>query len=1189
VIQKITLLLCLSFFAFSKAKADIFWVTTTSDRDAGSLRAALEGAAANDTLTYDTIYFNIPITSGSVQQQRAIVLGSELPLITSKIIIDATSQPGPPLLAGSDAKIYLLPINYGNAQKAFTIQNAANIEIYGFYIYGFAPTPTLQNVQNEIQAFGDGIYMHNVSNIKIGDFGKGNTITQCYYAVRHDVHRGRFGDADSAKNGANIVIRGNFFGKVLANIARSDGDFFGVKLINVNNITVAANEFRVLKTAIWIKPQVGFDRRGNRMYVAGNQLMPIKYPLQFDEPEFRRFFPERGIWTERYGNDLFTFDSLWIQENSIAGYNNALGINGLENFNGIFNNTIDTFSAIERDGLFAAGISINFCEQTFIGGEADSANYIRGYTNNIFAFFNQSTRISRNAVICSRSPGITNVSPQFVPTISLPRMHADTIFGKTCANCKVEVFRNNTCLSQPANGNIYDTTLIANANGDFTYLRPNHFTNCNFTFTSTSLQNNTSRYFLPKDFLVNITGARTFSDTCSRGKGSIRGVKFSPYTSWYWQNDQGQSFGINDTNLVNVPGGFYWLVVTHNFMGCEFRSPRFLVGDRWLDVDTSDVILQDAVTCTPNSGSIRFVLVRGLGDSVTIRWFQNGNLYRRFDTIVDGVTRVVSTGLNNIPVGTYKVRVNLKIDTTCFFEFDDFIIGSRVGATLDSSRVRIIDDSCGNGTGSIRFLRVVNPALNFARNYWEDSAGQVVAYNIQATGLRPGLYRYVYEDSFSCGILYSSWYRIYGLPGVRLNEDNVQTSPTGCTTARGFIRGIVPNFSGLYSWYNVTTNTVVGNQLNISNLPAGSYQLVVRVGNCTASSQIYDIGTTNFIPISVDSIVGRDAKCNLSNGSVTAFISNPNARNYSFRWLGSNQTVLGQQLQLNNINGGTYNLQAIDSNGCSQNIGNGSIVQRGKPSIDRQISLQQDTCAQNLGAINALGVNGGTAPYTYRWLKDGQTTTNTSNAFPNAGAGNYRCVVTDALGCQDSSALINIRPINIFIPPPQFEPDGRNLIVLRNDLVNFILKNPQYRSEYGWYNGNVLVSRLPNGNFSIRPARDTSFAVQTIRGICSSAKTIIRITAIPDADVTMTNAFSPNGDGVNDDIGLKVDGVFVLKNFEVFNRYGQTVFQTNRDNVRWTGRSNGQDLAVGTYYYIVTGSNYFGKPVLLKGSITLLR
>ncbi len=65
------------------------------------------------------------------------------------------------------------------------------------------------------------------------------------------------------------------------------------------------------------------------------------------------------------------------------------------------------------------------------------------------------------------------------------------------------------------------------------------------------------------------------------------------------------------------------------------------------------------------------------------------------------------------------------------------------------------------------------------------------------------------------------------------------------------------------------------------------------------------------------------------------------------------------------------------------------------------------------------------------------------------------------------------------------------------------------------------------------------------------------------------NAFSPNGDGINDTWNLSALNLYNTVSVSVFNRYGKPVFRSNGSQNNWDGTSNGRTLPVGVYYYVI--------------------
>jgi gliding motility-associated-like protein len=82
------------------------------------------------------------------------------------------------------------------------------------------------------------------------------------------------------------------------------------------------------------------------------------------------------------------------------------------------------------------------------------------------------------------------------------------------------------------------------------------------------------------------------------------------------------------------------------------------------------------------------------------------------------------------------------------------------------------------------------------------------------------------------------------------------------------------------------------------------------------------------------------------------------------------------------------------------------------------------------------------------------------------------------------------------------------------------------------------------------------------------------------------NAFSPNGDGVNDNWVIKYLESYPGATIDVYNRYGQPVFKSVGYDKPWNGQYNGNPLPIGTYYYIINPKN--GRKII-TGSVTILK
>ncbi|MEP7163778.1 MAG: gliding motility-associated C-terminal domain-containing protein [Ferruginibacter sp.] len=90
-------------------------------------------------------------------------------------------------------------------------------------------------------------------------------------------------------------------------------------------------------------------------------------------------------------------------------------------------------------------------------------------------------------------------------------------------------------------------------------------------------------------------------------------------------------------------------------------------------------------------------------------------------------------------------------------------------------------------------------------------------------------------------------------------------------------------------------------------------------------------------------------------------------------------------------------------------------------------------------------------------------------------------------------------------------------------------------------------------------------------------------------DYYVPNAFSPNGDGVNDIFRAIPVGITKTDYFRVFNRYGQLVFETNQWLKGWDGRYKGKIQPMGVYVWVVKGIDKNGRIVELKGTVMIVQ
>jgi len=87
---------------------------------------------------------------------------------------------------------------------------------------------------------------------------------------------------------------------------------------------------------------------------------------------------------------------------------------------------------------------------------------------------------------------------------------------------------------------------------------------------------------------------------------------------------------------------------------------------------------------------------------------------------------------------------------------------------------------------------------------------------------------------------------------------------------------------------------------------------------------------------------------------------------------------------------------------------------------------------------------------------------------------------------------------------------------------------------------------------------------------------------------SVPNAFTPNFDGVNDCFGIRKWGDVTIREFSVYNRWGQRVFDTRTPGDCWNGTLNGIMQDAGQYVYVIQAVSFCGN-ITRTGTVLLIR
>ncbi len=99
----------------------------------------------------------------------------------------------------------------------------------------------------------------------------------------------------------------------------------------------------------------------------------------------------------------------------------------------------------------------------------------------------------------------------------------------------------------------------------------------------------------------------------------------------------------------------------------------------------------------------------------------------------------------------------------------------------------------------------------------------------------------------------------------------------------------------------------------------------------------------------------------------------------------------------------------------------------------------------------------------------------------------------------------------------------------------------------------------------------------------------LRVT-ISESKLDMPNAFSPNGDGLNDTYKAK-EGYQSIVEFHaiIFNRWGQKIYEWDDPSGEWDGTHNGHDVKDGVYFVDVQAKGADGRKYHIRRDVNLLR
>ncbi|RYY30830.1 MAG: gliding motility-associated C-terminal domain-containing protein [Chitinophagaceae bacterium] len=1079
-----TLLFLLSNPRFSIA--DTFVVTSNADSGPGTLRDAIQRANGNGTAAIDYIHFSLPQVAYHL---RIIHLTSELPPISSNIIIDGTTQPGA-RYGTTDAAVCVKMTIYVPSFSLLKIENAQNVQVYGMQLHygywqGFFGPPF-----RSTDLFG--INIVRSTGLVVGAPGKGNVIT----GVVHGIYSDSEGCSD-------IRIQSNYFGHrkfddddpneiddVIIN-SESCITLGNVKDILIGGVTPAhGNVFGSPKRGINIDSR---HSTGNGLIKIQNNIFARRYDKvtvieTYDAWDTYLHFGRSRNNPVDYNTNGTSDYRLELLDNDIAG---DVRIEGLSDSLIILRNK---FSQNPRTD----GAKLTISRTTgggIIGGQdpADANLFLnvnditKRHSINIFT--TGPITLLKNIFKCNSyyrsTTYIENIQPNTIPFVQIDVSSPTILSGRATPDSRIDLYYDDQC--NACEGEEYVATVQSDAAGNWTYSGI-----INKTIIATATKNGYTGMFSNPAF--DESARKITHPVCGVNNGSITGITTEGAQTVFWINLRTGDTVSRQHDLLNAAPGEYLFYAAHEG------------------------------TC-----------ISTIGSSITL------------EDITPSIQSVA---------GVY-------------------------------------DPTCGLSNGFINGLHVSGVANS--KLEWRNESGDVIGNDVNIYQLPGGKYTlYAIDQTVGCTAI-SPTYELINQLGPSLNTSALQITRTTCGKADGSLKGITAiNVTGTaFTQWTDEYGNPVGNGFSLENVAAGKY--IFKFKDQSTCDTIYRPFTvtplTAFNPIKVTSFIAKDGSCGRPDGSITIQSFSTNAAAYQMQWTTDVPGASpGTGPAIANLSAGTYRLLATDQNGCQGEIFSTTIKTAPIPTFDYSgVKITNDECDLQQGSISSLIVKGLTSTGTYTWLNENNAPVGDGTiSLKNMRASTYRLQVSDGIACDIESKPFIIGNTDRLLAAPVYA----DVIIPRLSDAALTVKNHS-AGHYKMYGDAALsmpVQENQSGDFIIRGVQtDLTLYIQQSIGSCKSQLVSTSIKVIDKSFFSIANAFTPNNDGTNDRLAVRIKGAIQLNYFKVYNRWGQLIYETGRLTDGWDGTWKGVPQEVGTYVWIAEGKDLLGNLIKDKGIVSLIR
>jgi gliding motility-associated-like protein len=445
------------------------------------------------------------------------------------------------------------------------------------------------------------------------------------------------------------------------------------------------------------------------------------------------------------------------------------------------------------------------------------------------------------------------------------------------------------------------------------------------------------------------------------------------YIAQYFRNNPNSFFN------VDSPYGFLSVINNPNGVGntCNFVLDGFNLSGKLslLGLPQNVYLTQcnvqlavnpDTILCSGNTVTLT------ASGATNYSWFPSGGLN---NTTGSTVTATINANTTYTVVGT---------DGLCS---DTLIINLyKASNPLSISLISKQDPTCNQNNGSISVA-----AQGGFGNYnysWTPNVGNTPT----VSNLAAGNYQVTVTDSLGCSTTLNN-ITLNGSTPI-ITDIIFSLNPSACGASDG--SAVINVISGGQGPFTYSWNTLPAQlDSHLTGVPAGVYICFVTDANGCITSDT--VSLINSSPV-ITTISTNNPTCfGSSDGSITVSLSPSSS---TIIW---NNNPLLNDTQLTNLSAGTYIGIATDGS-CNSNV-TITLTDPNKLIATPTVTNQVLCFGGNTGSASASAI-GGTLPYSFVWLP---MNTN-APSINNLSAGNYLLVVTDGVGCTDTTAFTITEP-----------------------------------------------------------------------------------------------------------------------------------------------------------------------------------